>query len=177
MATLVKDFVHVQIAAFDTAVRSGGCDPELVSGLDEGPGERAQRCLAVKAGAAGLAHKAILRSWHWRWFTLHQSKTGVVVALLAAACQRHGGRLRVGRAVAARDPVAVADFASRADLAYSELRHRVALARRAVGALGVGRPEAERARLTWERVISLVTSNFLGKYQQLQALQAKLKHW
>ena len=173
MATLVKDFIHVQIAAFDTAVRSGGCDPELVPRLDEGPGEGAQRCLAVKASTTRLAHKAILRSRHWRWFTLHQSKTGVVVALLAAACQRHGGRLRVGRAVAARDPVAIADLASRADLAYTELRDGVALARRAVRALGVGRPEAERARLTWERVISLVTSNFLGKYQQLKALQAK----
>ena len=65
MATLVEDFVHVQVAAFDTAVRSGGCDPELVSGLDEGPGERAQRHLAVKTGAARLAHKAILWSRHW----------------------------------------------------------------------------------------------------------------
>jgi hypothetical protein len=65
MAALVKDFVRVQIAAFDTTVRSGGRDPELVPGLDEGPGERAQRCLAVKAGAARLAHKAILWSRHW----------------------------------------------------------------------------------------------------------------
>ena len=121
VAALMEDFVHVQITAFDTLVRSGGCDPELVSGLDEGPGERAQRRLAVKASAAGLAHKAILWSRHWRWFALHQPKTGVVVALLAAARQRCGGRLRVGRAVAARDAVAVADLAGGADLAHPEL--------------------------------------------------------
>ena len=148
MAALVKDFVRVQIAAFDTAVRSGGCDPELVSGLDEGPGERAQRRLAVKASAARLTHKAILWSRHWRWFALHQPETGVVVAVLAAARQRHGGWLRVGRAVAARDPVAVANLTGRADIAHPERRHRVALARRAVRALGVGRPKAERTRLT-----------------------------
>jgi hypothetical protein len=162
VAALVKDFVHVQIAAFDTAVRSGGRDPELVAGLDEGPGERAQRRLAVKAGATGLAHNAILRSRHWRWFTLHQSKTGVVVAFLAAARQRQSGRFRVGRAVAARDPVAVADFAGRADVTHPELRDGVALARCAVRALGVGGPQAERARLTWVRSISLVASYFLG---------------
>ena len=118
MATLVKDFVYVQIAAFDTAVRSGGRDPKLEAWLDEGPRERGQRRLAVKAGAARLARKAILWSRHWRWFALHESETGVVVALLAAARQWHGGRLRVGRAVAARDPVAVADFARRADVAH-----------------------------------------------------------
>ena len=65
VAALMEDFVHVQVAVFDTVVRSSGRDPELVSGLDEGPGERAQRCLAVKAGAARLAHKTILRSRHW----------------------------------------------------------------------------------------------------------------
>ena len=64
MATLVEHFVHVQIATFDTAVHSGGRDPELVAGLDEGPGERAQRRLAVKACVTRLAHKAILRSRH-----------------------------------------------------------------------------------------------------------------
>ena len=149
MATLVKDFVHVQVAAFNTAVRSGGSNTELVARLDEGPGERAQRRLAVKAGAARLAHKAIIWSRHWRWFALHQPETGVVVALLAAARQWHGGRLRVGRAVAARDPVAVADFARRADVAHPEFRDSVALARRAVRALGVGWPEAQRTRVTW----------------------------
>jgi hypothetical protein len=149
VAALMEDFVHVQFTAFDTLVRSGGCDPELVSGLDEGPGERAQRRLAVKASAARLAHKAILWSRHWRWFALHQPETGVVVAILAAARQRYGGWLRVGRAVTARDPVAVANLTGRADIAHPERRHRVALARRAVRALGVGRPETEWARLTW----------------------------
>ena len=148
MATLVKDFVHVQIAAFDTMIRSGGCDPEVVPGLDEGPGERAQGFLAVKAGAAGLAHKAILRSRHWRWFTLHQSKTRVVVAFLATACQRHVRWLCVRWTVAARNPVAITDFTGRANVTYARLGERVALARRAVRALGVGRPKAKRTRLT-----------------------------
>ena len=149
VAALMEDFVHVQIAAFHTLIRSGGCDPKLVSGLDECPGERAQRRLAVQASAARLAHKAIMWSRHWRWFALHQPETGVVVALLAAARQWNGRRLRVGRAVAARDPVAVADFARRADVAHPEFRDGVALARRAVRALGVGWPEAQRTRVTW----------------------------
>jgi hypothetical protein len=60
----VEYFVHVKIAAFDTAVRAGGRDAELVAWLDESPGERAQRRLAVKTGTARLAHKTILWSWH-----------------------------------------------------------------------------------------------------------------
>jgi hypothetical protein len=74
MAALVEDFVHVQTATFDTSVRFGGCNTELVPGLDECPGKRAQRRLAVKTGATRLAHKAILWSRHWRRFTLHDSE-------------------------------------------------------------------------------------------------------
>ena len=65
MAALVEHFIHVQSSAFDTAVHFGGRDTELVPRLNKSPGERAKRRLAVKAGAARLAHKAILRSRHW----------------------------------------------------------------------------------------------------------------
>ena len=85
VAALMEDFVHVQIAAFHTLIRSGGCDPKLVSGLDECPGERAQRRLAVKASAARLAHKPILWVGHWLWEALDQPEAGVVVPFLAAA--------------------------------------------------------------------------------------------
>ena len=92
---------------------------------------------------------------------LDQPIRRVVVALLAAALQLDAGWLCICRAVVARDPVAIADLTGGAGFAHPELGDGVALARRAVRALGVGRPESKRARLTWVRPISLVATNFL----------------
>jgi hypothetical protein len=145
----MEDFVDMQTTSFHALVHLGGCHPELVAWLDQGPGECAQRCLAVEASATRLAHIPVLLVGHRIREALHPSETRVVVVFLAAARQRHVGWLCVRRAVTTRNSVTVADLTGRANVTHPELGNCIALARRAVRALGVGRPQTERTRLTW----------------------------
>ena len=60
MATRVEDFVHVQVATFNAAVRSRGGNTQFVSRLDQSSAELAQQRLAVKASAAWLTRNPVL---------------------------------------------------------------------------------------------------------------------